>query len=222
LISQIRTTRAGTLVSARELGAIEETRACRQESFEQEVAAQLDGLYPLALGLTRRVYDAEDLVQETAARALARSDQFEPGTNLRAWLHTIERSLFISGCRRERRVPPMRSLDHVEESALSDPRGTGISPSAEQELLRHWVSEDIVAALQALPEPYRAAVLLSDVEGLSYAEIAQAMGCALGTVMSRLHRGRSLLRRALGGPDDDPGAPATVSIDAIEALPAAA
>jgi RNA polymerase sigma-70 factor (ECF subfamily) len=222
LISQSSTTGAGTPFNVRKLEVIEGASPRRQESFEQEVVSQLDGLYPLALGLTHGVHDAEDLVQETVARALARSTQFEPGTNLRAWLHTIERSLFISGYRRERRLPPMRSLDDVEESALSDPRGTRTSPSAEQELLSHWVSEEIVAALQALPEPYRAAVLLSDVQCLSYAEIAQTMGCALGTVMSRLHRGRSLLRRALGGPEDDPGAPVSLSIDAVEPLPAAA
>jgi len=222
LISQSSTTIAGTGFRSQEDEIMKETRPCRHESFEREVAAQLDALYPLALGLTRRVHDAEDLVQETVARALTRGDQFQPGTNLRAWLHTIERSLFVSAYRRERRAPPVQSLDEVEESALSDPRGTRTSPSAEQELLDQWVSEEIVAALQVLPEPYRMAVLLSDVGGLSYEQAAQAMGCALGTVMSRLHRGRSLLRRALGGPDDDADAPVSLPTHAVEPLMAAA
>jgi RNA polymerase sigma-70 factor, ECF subfamily len=222
LISQSSTTIAGTETRAQEDEVMKDTRPWQHESFEREVAAQLDGLYPLALDLTRRVHDAEDLVQETVARALTRGDQFQPGTNLRAWLHTIERSLFVSAYRRERRAPPIQSLDEVEESMLSDPRGARSSPSAEQELLDRWVSEEIVATLQALPEHYRMAVLLSDVEGLSYAEMAQVMGCALGTVMSRLHRGRSLLRRTLGGPDDDPDAPVSLPAHAVEPLMAAA
>jgi RNA polymerase sigma-70 factor (ECF subfamily) len=197
---------------------IEDAQPHHRESIDRELVAQLGGLYPLALGLTRSMHDAEDLVQETAARALARIDQFQPGTNLRAWLQTIERSLFVSAYRRDRRAPTMQSLDEMEEGMLSDPRGRRTSPSAEHELLSQWVSEDIVAVLEALPEAYRVAVQLRDVEGLSYAEMAQAMGCALGTVMSRLHRGRALLRKALMEPDRDPDSPMSLPVHAVEQL----
>lgn len=206
------------------LETVAEAAPPRHISFERDVVAQLDALYSLALHLTRREQDAEDLVQDTVARAFSRRHQFQPGTNLRAWLYTIERSLFVSAYRRERRAPLIRSLDEEEaaEHALYDGRGTRSSPSAEQELLHWWVSEEIVAALQALPEHYRVAVLLSDVAGLSYAEMAQTMDVAPGTVMSRLHRGRAGLRQALRGPDGDPDAPVFLSVDAVEPLMAAA
>jgi RNA polymerase sigma-70 factor (ECF subfamily) len=147
--------------------------------------------------LTRRPYDAEDLVQETVARALAYRAQFHPGTNLRSWLLTIERSIFLNGCRSARHAPQLQSMDDLDENALYSTSGVSASPSAEYVLLHGQIDDKVVDTLRTLPEHYRRAVLLCDVQGLSYAEIAQQMGCALGTVMSRLHRGRTLLRQAL-------------------------
>jgi RNA polymerase sigma-70 factor, ECF subfamily len=167
------------------------------DTFVDEVTDHLEVLHRVALRLTRRPQEAEDLVQETATRALSRRAQYQPGTNLRAWLLTIERSLFVSAYRRARRGPVTQRLDEVAEDSLYGRGAQMASPSAESALWQEWMDQDLVAALHALPEHYREAVLLSDVEGLSYAEIAQRMGCRPGTVMSRLHRGRRLLRRAL-------------------------
>jgi RNA polymerase sigma-70 factor (ECF subfamily) len=147
--------------------------------------------------LTRRPYDAEDLVQETVARALAYRAQFHPGTNLRSWLLAIERSIFLNSYRSVRHAPQLQSMDNLDENTLYSASGVSASPSAEHVLLQGRIDDRIVDALRTLPEHYRRAVLLCDVQGLSYVEIAQHMGCALGTVMSRLHRGRALLRQAL-------------------------
>ena len=174
-----------------------DTRLYGHDTFVAEVVDHLDVLYRVALRLTRRPQDAEDLVQETAARALTRRAQYQPGTNLRAWLLTIERSLFVSAYRHARRGPVTQSLEEVEEGSLYGRGAMAPSPSAENAPLQDWMDHDLVAAVKALPEPYRVAVVLSDVEGLSYAEMAQRMDCPPGTVMSRLHRGRMLLRRAL-------------------------
>ena len=174
------------------------------DTFVAEVMEHLEVLHRAALRLTRRPQDAEDLVQETATRALARRAQYQPGTNLRAWLLTIERSLFVDAYRRARRGPVTQRLDEVEEESLYGRGARVASASAESALWQEWMDQDLVAALHALPEHYREAVLLSDVEGLSYAEMAQRMRCPLGTVMSRLHRGRMLLRRALTHRDRAP------------------
>jgi RNA polymerase sigma-70 factor (ECF subfamily) len=173
------------------------TTESRRDTFVDEVVAHLDVLYRVALRLTRQPQDAEDLVQETATRALTRRAQYQPGTNLRAWLLTIERSLFVSAYRHARRGPLTQNLDEVEEGDLYGSGGMVPSPSAESALLQEWMDSDLVAALHTLPEHYRVVVVLADVEGLSYAEMAQRMGCPPGTVMSRLHRGRRLLRQAL-------------------------
>ena len=174
------------------------------DTFVDEVMEHLEVLHRVALRLTRQPQDAEDLVQETATRALTRRAQYQPGTNLRAWLLTIERSLFVDAYRRARRGPVTHRLDEVEEESLCGRGARVASPSAESALWQEWMDQDLVAALHALPEHYREAVLLSDVEGLSYAEMAQRMRCPLGTVMSRLHRGRRLLRRALTHRDRAP------------------
>jgi RNA polymerase sigma-70 factor (ECF subfamily) len=167
------------------------------DTFVDEVMEHLEVLHRVALRLTRQPQEAEDLAQETATRALTRRAQYRPGTNLRAWLLTIERSLFVSAYRQARRGPVTHSLDEVEAENLYGWGARVASPSAESALWQEWMDQDLVAALHALPERYREAVLLSDVEGLSYAEMAQRMRCPPGTVMSRLHRGRRLLRRAL-------------------------
>ena len=181
------------------------------QSFEEGLLTHLPALQRAALRLTRHPQEAEDLVQETMARALTYRGQFHPGTNLRAWLLTIERSLFLSAYRRARQIPRLQSMDDVDESTLYGAGERWASPSAEHVLVHGRMDEGIVAALRTLPTHYRQAVLLCDVQGLSYAETAQQLGCALGTVMSRLHRGRALLRAALGGPDPDPTPPAAAA-----------
>ena len=199
-----------------------DTRLHGYDTFVDEVVDHLDVLSRVARRLTRQTQDAEDLVQETIARALARRAQFHPGTNLRAWLLTIERSLFVDAYRRARRGPLTQSLDEVEEGSLYSRGALAPSLSAESALLQDWMDPDLVAAINTLPEHYREAVVLSDVEGLSYAEMAQRMGCPLGTVMSRLHRGRRLLRRALADAGRDPQAPVALPTHPVQPLCAAA
>jgi RNA polymerase sigma-70 factor (ECF subfamily) len=168
--------------------------------FEEELLALLPLLRRVALRHVGRLDTAEDLVQETVARALTFWHQFRSGTNLTAWLCSILRSIAINTYRRDRRAPLLHSLDLVhEELGPHSAGGCPATPSAEDVALSYWMDEQLVAALQALPEPYRRAVLLCDVEGLSYAQAAEALGCALGTIMSRLHRGRMRLRQALTG-----------------------
>jgi RNA polymerase sigma-70 factor (ECF subfamily) len=175
------------------------------ERFEAGLVSQLPALRRMALRLTGQVPDAEDLVQETVARALAHRAQFQPGTNLRAWLCTIQRSIFVSAYRRRRRAPMLQSLEILEdEGTLYAAYGARAAASAEQVFLHGRMDDTLVAALASLPEHYRLPVLLCDVQGLSYAEAAQAMQCALGTVMSRLHRGRARLRAALSARDREP------------------
>src|SRR3954451_23950244 len=176
------------------------------DTFVDEVVDHLDVLYRVARRLTRQTQDAEDLVQETITRALVRRAQYHPGTNLRAWLLTIERSLFVSAYRRARWGPLTQSLDEGEGGSLYSRGALAPSLSAESALLQDWLDPDLVADINTLPEHYRETVVLSDVEGLSYTEMAQRMGCAPGTVMSRLHRGRRLLRQALTGGGRDPEA----------------
>jgi RNA polymerase sigma-70 factor (ECF subfamily) len=174
-----------------------ETPGPGDESFDEGILAHLPALHRLAIRLTCRPYDAEDLVQETVARALAYRAQFHPGTNLRSWLLTIERSIILNSYRSVYRAPQLQSMDNLDENTLYSMSGVSGSPSAESVLLHEQIDDKVVDTLRTLPEHYRRAVLLCDVQGLSYAEIAQQMGCALGTVMSRLHRGRALLRQAL-------------------------
>ena len=189
------------------IDGVRETPGPSDESFEDGIVAHLPILHRVALRLTRQHHDAEDLVQETVARALAHQAQFHRGTNLRAWLLTIERSIFLSTRRRMRQAPPPQSMDAVDESTLYGTGGMRSSPSAEHVLLHGRIDDALVEALRTLPAHYRVAVLLCDVQGLSCAEGAQQMGCALGTVMSRLHRGRALLRQTLAKPGSASDAP---------------
>jgi RNA polymerase sigma-70 factor, ECF subfamily len=189
------------------IDGVRETPGPSDESFEDGILVHLPILHHVALRLTRRHHDAEDLVQETVARALAHQAQFQRGTNLCAWLLTIERSIFLNAHRRMRQAPPLQSMDAVDESTLYGTGAMHSSPSAEHVLLHGRIDDAIVEALRTLPAHYRVAVLLCDVQGLSYAEIAQQMGCALGTVMSRVHRGRALLRQMLARPGSASDAP---------------
>jgi RNA polymerase sigma-70 factor (ECF subfamily) len=173
----------------------------RQARLGAEALTHLDALYRTALRMSRNPEDAEDLVQETYLRALRALDQFQEGTNLRAWLFKILTNAFINQYRRRSRAPRSESIDDVEDfylyQHLIDNGLQSSSPDPEIEVLERLVDEDIVKALEDLPEQFRQVVLLADVEGFSYREIAEILDIKIGTVMSRLHRGRRRLQKAL-------------------------
>jgi RNA polymerase sigma-70 factor (ECF subfamily) len=161
--------------------------------FAQAALSHLDSLYGTALRLTRRAADAEDLVQDTYLKAFRSAHQFQPGTNLKAWLFTILHNTFRNTRRHDGRNP----VD-VDSEAVERAVGDGLSQqSPEQILTRATLDADLQAALDALPEAFRQAVWLRDVEELSYAEMAKALDVPLGTVMSRISRGRRALFGAL-------------------------
>lgn len=163
-------------------------------AFEAEALPHLDSLYRVGLRLTGDPARAEDLVQDTMLRALKAWQQYQPGTNLRAWLFTILRNTFINDYRRRKREPIPVDLEAVEPFAI-DRAVAEVDPEAA--FFDRIVDERILAAIDALPEEFREAVVLSDVEHLTYAEIAQTLAIPVGTVKSRLFRGRRLLQKAL-------------------------
>lgn len=180
-------------------GPAAETRAERDARFEAEALPLLDQLYGAALGMTRNRADAEDLVQETFTKAYAKFDQYRPGTNIKAWLYRILTNTYITLYRKARRSPRRSSTDTVEDWQLADAAShdeRGLR-SAETEALDLIPSAQVRDALASLSEEYRMAVYLADVEGFSYKEIAQILDIPIGTVMSRLHRGRRQLRDKL-------------------------
>lgn len=164
--------------------------------FAAAALAHIDSLYGTALRLTRRGADAEDLVQDTYLKAFRSSSQFEQGTNMKAWLFTILYNTFRNMRRHDGRNPVDVDSEVVEQAASSSL--TDLSP--EQILTRDTLDVDLQAALDALPDAFRQAVWLRDVEELSYAEIAKVIGAPIGTVMSRISRGRRLLYERLAGP----------------------
>jgi len=148
--------------------------------------------------MTRNHSDAEDLVQETVAKAYSALHQFTPGTNMRAWLHRILTNTFINTCRKRKREPSEALTMELAEDIQH--RGDPLAPgprSAESEALERLADSEVLSALRALPEEFRVPVYLADIEGYPYRDIASLMGTPIGTVMSRLHRGRSRLRKAL-------------------------
>jgi RNA polymerase sigma-70 factor, ECF subfamily len=182
---------------AREAAAPPEDPAVRAR-FERDVLPLLPNLYSAALRLTRNPSDAEDLVQETYLRAYRGFAGFSEGTNLRAWMYRILTNTFINAYRKKQREPITVQDDEIEEWFLYDRLGgSGVEASAEAEVLDQIPDEDVQRALEALPEGFRMAVLLADVEGFSYKEIAEILDVPIGTVMSRLHRGRKALQKAL-------------------------
>lgn len=163
-------------------------------SFEAEALASLDSLYRTALRLTRVPADAEDLVQETYLKAFRAADRFEPGTNLRAWLFTILHNTARNRARDRARDTVAIDSEAVERAADMTPFGSRTGPETpESLLLRDTLAPDLQAAIDALPDAFRQAVWLRDVEEFSYAEIAQMLDVPVGTVMSRISRGRHLL-----------------------------
>ena len=174
--------------------------ASEQERFKQEAIPLLDSLYGAALRMTRNPADAEDLVQDTMMRAYRSFSSFEPGTNIKAWLFRILTNAYINTYRKKQREKEKVSVDELgdfdlyQEIKQHDPQ---FSQSAETQVLDSLLDSDIIKALDDLPEQFRLAVILSDLEGFSYAEMADIMRVPLGTVMSRLHRGRKALQKRL-------------------------
>ena len=172
-----------------------------QATFAEQAMPLMDGLYSAALRMTRNPADAEDLVQETYLKAYRAFHTFEQGTNLKAWLYRILTNTYINIYRAKKRRPDETDLDEVEDLYLYRRLGgleaATAGRSAEEELLDHLTDSEVKDALEALPEQFRMAVLLADVEGFAYKEIAEILDIPIGTVMSRLHRGRKAMQKEL-------------------------
>jgi RNA polymerase sigma-70 factor (ECF subfamily) len=166
-------------------------------TFEQDVVPYMRKLYPAALRMTHNPSDAEDLIQETFARAYAAFHQFTPGTNLSAWLYRILANTFINTRRKRGREPAQSLFGELGDLPVPDSLMGQTARSAEEEAMNRLADSDILRALRDLPEGFSAAIYLADIEGYPYKEIAEIMGIPIGTVMSRLHRGRQQLRARL-------------------------
>lgn len=169
-----------------------------REEFEALALEHFDALYNTAMRLTRNPGEAQDLVQETFLKAYRFFHRFEPGTNIKAWLFTILRNTYINAYRKASRQQQQVDFDQVAPF-YADPSATSewTNRGSVEEMLHHLVQDDVKRALEALPDEYRMVILLADLEDFAYKEIADIVGCPVGTVMSRLFRGRRLLRKSL-------------------------
>jgi RNA polymerase sigma-70 factor (ECF subfamily) len=172
-----------------------------QAEFSDLAMEYMPALYSAALRMTRNPSDAEDLVQETYLKAYRAFGGFEAGTNLKAWLYRILTNTYINTYRAKKRRPEIADVEDVEDlylyRHLAGDQATGLGRSAEDEALDRFTDDDVKAAIESLPDTFRMAVLLADVEGFSYKEIAEITEVPIGTVMSRIHRGRKALQKAL-------------------------
>jgi RNA polymerase sigma-70 factor (ECF subfamily) len=177
----------------------ETTPADPRALFEEQALQYMDQLYAAAMRLTRNPADAADLVQETFVKAYQAFGQFQQGTNLKAWLYRIQTNTFINNYRKNQRNPYQGTIDDLEDWQLGNAESATATSgrSAEAEAIDHLPDSAVKDALQAIPEDFRMAVYFADVEGFSYQEIADIMKTPVGTVMSRLHRGRRMLRDLL-------------------------
>jgi RNA polymerase sigma-70 factor, ECF subfamily len=172
-----------------------------QSEFVEQAMQHMDSLYSAAMRMTRNPVDAEDLVQETYLKAYRGFGGFTEGTNLRAWLYRILTNTYINTYRAKQRRPDEQDLEEVEDLYLYRRLGgleaASLGRSAEDELMDYFSEAEVKEAIEALPENFRIPVILADVEGFSYKEIAEIVDVPVGTVMSRLHRGRKGLQKAL-------------------------
>ena len=172
-----------------------------QAKFSELAIEYMPSLYTAALRMTRNPADAEDLVQETYLKAYRAFNSFTEGTNLKAWLYRILTNTYINAYRAKKRRPEESDIDDLENfylyRRLGGLEGATAGRSAEDEVLDHFTETEVKEAIEALPEQFRMAVLLGDVEGISYKEIAEILDVPIGTVMSRLHRGRRALQKRL-------------------------
>jgi len=169
----------------------------RQQEFEDVALVHLDALYKTAHRLTGSPEEAEELVQETFLRAFRFFHQFQEGTNCRAWLYKILRNTFVNRYEKQKRNPGGIDLDEVSPFIGEHDHNIGFQPDTYEQMLGRVLDDDVMAALMALPEPYRIVVILADLEALPYKEIAEIVAIPIGTVMSRLFRGRKAMRGQL-------------------------
>ncbi len=176
-----------------------DSSANRPQAFEEQVLAHVGLMYSVALRLTRNAADAEDLTQNALVKALRFHDKFQEGTYIKAWLLTILRNTFINEYRRKVSRPMVVELDGTEaaDSKAPDPEVRVALPHRRTADLMELLDDRVKTALDALPEDFRQTVIMADLQEMSYKEIAEVMDCPLGTVMSRLYRGRKMLREAL-------------------------
>lgn len=186
---------------SRELAVATAHRRTDRKAFERAALEQLPSLYTTALRLTKDKADAEDLVQDTYVKALRALDQLKEGSGLRGWMFKILSRTFIDKYRKKLKEPGMVNYEDVEDfylfNRLAESLPSAASGNPEQRLLEVCLDDDVKAALDELPSPFRIVVLFSDVEGFTYHEIGKILGLSLGTVKSRLYRGRRLLQRSL-------------------------
>jgi RNA polymerase sigma-70 factor (ECF subfamily) len=172
-----------------------------RSQFTEQAMEYMPALYTAALRMTRNPADAEDLVQETFLKAYRAFGSFEEGTNLKAWLYRILTNTFINSYRASKRRPEKADVEDIEDlylyKRLGELSAAGVGRSAEDELLERITDDEVKRAIESLPDAFRIAVLLADVEGFSYKEIADITDVPIGTVMSRIHRGRRALQKAL-------------------------